>query len=100
MKVFRFGMELIPKQITYGNMKSAALHHRSTYDLKSTDLAEILAHMCVHDDWDLNISIRKGGIPLCDVQWFEEMCKGTNDFLPILKTMCYGPEYNIPEIEK
>lgn len=84
----------VPNQLCYNNYKRAALRHRSKYGLKSTDFTVILSHMCAHDGWDFNIAIRKGGIPLVDYQWFEAMCMGENDYLPLSRTMVYGPDYS------
>lgn len=67
------------KLLTYQNMKKVALRHRLRYNLKSTDMAEIHAHMIAHDNWDYNISVKKGGIPDCEYIHFEMMCAGSKD---------------------
>jgi len=83
----------VPKQITFSNMKRAALRHRLRYNLKTMDLAEVLGHMCAHDGWDLSISIHKGGIPDSEFDWFVKMCKGENDFHQVIKRMRYTPQF-------
>lgn len=82
------------RMLTYQNYKKAALRHRLRYNLKSTDMAEIHAHMIQHDNWDYNISVKKGGIPDVDYIHFEMMCKGEKDIHQrYTKRMRYTPQF-------
>lgn len=83
----------VPKQLTYANMKRAALRHRLRYNLKTTDLAEVLGHMHDHDDWDLSIMVYKGGIPNVYRADFENMCKHQMSSASLFKRLYYDPLY-------
>lgn len=87
----------IPLQITYQNMKRLSLRHRLRFNLKSTDLTEILSHMITHGGYDFSISIYKGGIPATEHLHFTQMCHGYQDphaTTNWIRSLKYVPSWN------
>lgn len=61
--------------ITYTNMEKLCLRYRNQNGLKTTDLAQVLAHMHEHD-YRLQITVLKNGIPSTIFEQFQKACSG------------------------
>lgn len=58
-------------QITYANMFKVCARWRAQHDLKG-DLTDVLDHMISSKEWQLSISVIKGGIPDLELQAFND----------------------------